>query len=208
MKKLLAAMFVALLVVGCGSEEDTVENKPTAQEIAVQKVATKEVLSQPVRLKDFAGTEAEKLNIEGNDLGRSGEWTQAEGKFTSAIAIDSEYHEPWYNRGKARLNQRKYKGAISDFDKALTLYLDAEGIADILNNRGIAKKNAGYVAGAILDYSKALKKNPKLYRVYVNRGIAYYELGKKKQAISDFRIARDHGEKQGAEALRQLGIQF
>jgi Flp pilus assembly protein TadD len=193
--------------LGGGGGQDG-EHKPAHrygnEGIAVQDPTVNEVTqSKPVSSEDAVA--AEKLNIEGNDLGRSGNFSQAEIKYTAAIALDSKYQEPWYNRGKARLNLRKYKAAISDFDRALTLSSDPKVIADIFNNRGIAKKKLGDVEGAILDYGKALKQNPALYRVYVNRGIAYYELGKKAQAIGDFRIARDHGEERAAEALRQLG---
>jgi len=154
-----------------------------------------------------ASTESEKLNFQGNNLGLEGKFSQAEAKFTTAIEIDPNYHEPWYNRGKARLNLKKYKKAISDFNKALTLYIDPNGIADVLNNRGIAKKKSGDLWGAIADYNRALEQNPNLYRVYVNRGLAYYELGMKKKAVRDFRISKDHGIEKGAEALNQLGVE-
>ncbi len=111
----------------------------------------------------IAETESEKFNIEGNDLARAGKFSQADVKYTVAIALDPEYHEPWYNRGIARLNLKVYKEAIKDFDTALTLYSDPKGIGDSLNNRGIAKKKLGDMTGAIADYSKALEKNPQLY---------------------------------------------
>ncbi|MBT3570692.1 MAG: hypothetical protein HN494_17725, partial [Opitutae bacterium] len=42
MKNLFIAMLAALLLIGCGGEEDIVEDKPTAQEIVVQEVAPKD----------------------------------------------------------------------------------------------------------------------------------------------------------------------
>jgi len=42
MKNLFIAIFAVLLMIGCGGEEDTVKDKPTAQEIVVQEVAPKD----------------------------------------------------------------------------------------------------------------------------------------------------------------------
>ncbi len=150
--------------------------------------------------------EAERLNVAGNDLGRSGKYVEAIPKYTHAIQIAPTYKEPWYNRGKARLNTGDYTNAVADFSRALELYTDSEGLADVYNNRGITKKKMGDIKGAIEDYTKAIEKNPKIYRAIVNRGIAYYDLGETDLAIKDFKTARDNGEKQGTEALRQLGI--
>lgn len=164
------------------------------------------VLSLCMVVVAWGASDSETLNIEGNDLGRQGNFKDAITKYDQAIRTDPTYHEPWYNRGKAKLNIGDLNGAISDFDKALELYRDKSGKADVLNNRGIAKKKNHDLTGAIADYNAALRNNPKLYRVYLNRGIAYYELGEEGKAIVDFKIADNFGIQEAKSALRQLGI--
>lgn len=164
------------------------------------------VLSLCVAAVAWGAADSGKLNIEGNELARQGKFKEAITKYDQAIRVDPPYQEPWYNRGKAKLTLGDFKGAIGDFDKALELYRDNEGKSDIYNNRGIAKKKNHDLNGAITDYNAALSKNPKNYRVYLNRGIAYYELGQEKKAIADFKKAESHGIQEASSALNQLGI--
>jgi tetratricopeptide (TPR) repeat protein len=77
--------------------------------------------------------------------------------------------------------------------------------ADHFNNRAIAKKKAGLLIEAVSDYTNALQLNPKLYRIYLNRGITYYELGNTVAACSDFTVARNNGVPNADEALRKAG---
>jgi tetratricopeptide (TPR) repeat protein len=51
------------------------------------------------------------------------------------------------------------------------------------------KLRTGDLKGAVKDYSTALAQNPKDAESYVNRGIAYNELGQNQQAIADYNKA-------------------
>jgi tetratricopeptide (TPR) repeat protein len=51
------------------------------------------------------------------------------------------------------------------------------------------KLRTGNLAGAVKDYSLAIAQDPKAAEHYVNRGIAYNELGQNQQAIADYNKA-------------------
>jgi len=147
-------------------------------------------------------TPAEKLNAEGNDLGRARKFSEAIKRYSRAIELDPTYDEPYYNRGKAKLNLNDYRGAVADFNLALRLTPKS---ADTYNNRGIARRKLGDIKGAIEDYTTALHLDPTLYRVHLNRGIALFDVDNIAAACEDFRKALQHGIPEAAEALRQVG---
>ena len=159
-------------------------------------------LSAIITSHTFGQTQSEKLNIQGNDLGREGKFKEAITIYTKAIAIDPTYSEPYYNRGKAKLNLKDYTGAITDFNSAIKL--DPKN-SDIYNNRGIAKKKLNDLKGAIDDYNKSLTLDPTNYRVYLNRGIAKFENSDEQGACSDFKIAQQHNIKEATDGIKQLG---
>ena len=148
-----------------------------------------------------AETPGEKLNEQGVELGREGKLREAIAVFDRAIAIEPDYDQLFYNRGKAKLNLEDFKGALADFDAALKLTPD---YADAFNNRGITKKKLGDIAGAIADYTSALKFNPQLYRIYYNRGVAHYDAGDTAAAIADFTIAAKNDIPEAKDALQKL----
>src|ERR1019366_5793993 len=84
-----------------------------------------------------AETPGETLNRQGNDLAREGRLQDAIVLYDRAAAIEPDYAEPFYNRGKAKLNLKNYKSAIADFDVAIKL---DPNYADAYNNRAITKK--------------------------------------------------------------------
>jgi len=149
----------------------------------------------------YAETPGEMFNRDGNDLARSGKLQEAISLYDRAIAIEPDYDEPYYNRGKAKLMLRDYASAIADFDIAIKL---APNKADAFNNRGIAKKKSGDISGAISDYTKALALDPHQFRIYYNRGVARYEAGDKARAIEDFQTAADHKITEAIDALRKI----
>ncbi len=148
-----------------------------------------------------AETPGEVLNRQGNDLAREGKLREAVAIYDRAVAIEPDYAEPFYNRGKAKLNLKDFQGAIADFDAALKL--DPKE-ADAYNNRAIAKKKSGDLKGAISDYSAALRINPKLYRAYYNRGVARFESGNRSGALADFKIASENSIPEAADATRKI----
>ena len=59
---------------------------------------------------------------------RYSKFEEAEEAFTKAIKYDKSNYEAYYYRGCAKVNERKYKDALADFEKAIELkpdYADA-----------------------------------------------------------------------------------
>lgn len=56
-------------------------------------------------------------------------------------------------------------------------------------NDAYQKSNKGDYVGAIEDLSKVIKRNPKDYEAYTNRGADYAAIGKYEEAISDYDMA-------------------
>ena len=68
------------------------------------------------------------------------------------MAADPDNSTAYNNRGGAKLNQGDAKGALADFNKAISLKKD---YADAYDNRGKAKITLGDKAGACEDWQKA-----------------------------------------------------
>ena len=90
----------------------------------------------------------------------------------------------FYERGLNKLDNGNYKGAISDFTKAIKInpYKDPYAFHD----RGLAKLNLKDYEGAISDFTEAIKINPKFGNAYYNGGLAKLNLKDYEGAISDF----------------------
>lgn len=115
----------------------------------------------------------------------------------------------YYNIGLVKYHLRDYRGAISDFNKALdinTKYITA------YNLRGASKYQIGDYTGAIADYNKAIELNPGLTGTlkfslresgedFLNTddinlinpeyAFSYFNRGLARQAIKDYKGATD-----------------
>jgi len=107
--------------------------------------------------------------------------------FDKAIKLDRRYVQALVHRGVAYHNIGKSDLAKADFDTALSL--DA--------NNALAYRYRANIYGLANDYrkvvadlSKCLELDPKRYSqepaTFGNRGVAYHELGKLKEALEDF----------------------
>jgi tetratricopeptide (TPR) repeat protein/S1-C subfamily serine protease len=87
------------------------------------------------------------------------------------------------NRGIDKSYLGNKKGAILDYDKAITINPQ---LAEAYSNRGNAKSDLGDKKGAILDYDRAITINPQYTNAYYNRGLAKSYSGDKRGAILDY----------------------
>ena len=122
--------------------------------------------------------------------------------YDTAIKLNPQFFEIYYNRGLAKSALGKYQEAIADYDKSIEINPQ---FAEAYSNRGVAKSDLGDKNGAIVDYDKAIEINPQLAEVYNNRGITRYDLGEYKDAIEDYDIAIEINP-QYAKAYSNRGV--
>ena len=82
----------------------------------------------------------------------------------SAIAESAEFYN---KRGNQKYDVEDYKGAISDFSKAIKINPQ---YGDAYNNRGNVKLDLNIYKGAISDYTKARKLMPEYADEYFDIG--------------------------------------
>jgi tetratricopeptide (TPR) repeat protein len=100
-----------------------------------------------------------------------------------ALIIDPRSLRAYRSRADARLSNLEFKGAIADYDKALSL--SKIKVASDYTGRGLAKSGLKDYPGAIADYNISLKIDPNRAKTYYDRGISKYELNDKNGAIKD-----------------------
>ena len=108
----------------------------------------------------------------------------------------------FYKKGLKKYDQKDFKGAISDFTKAIKINSE---YADAYEERGKAKDALSDFEGAISDFTKAIKINPKFGDAFYNRGLSKGELKDFKGAISDFTKAIKINPKDG-DAFYNRGL--
>ncbi|MFZ3091422.1 MAG: tetratricopeptide repeat protein [Nitrospirota bacterium] len=106
--------------------------------------------------------------------------------YTSAIALDPNDAQVYYNRGRAYSFKKQYDRAIEDYNKAIAINPNH---AQVYYMRGIAYDRKEQYDRAKEDYNKAIDINPNYADAYTMRGTAY--VGKKQydRAIEDFNKA-------------------
>ena len=90
------------------------------------------------------------------------------------------------NRGLDKFEKHDYVGAISDFNKVITLNPNFE---DIFILRGIAKAENKDIRGAFSDYNKAIKITPNNYYVYSLKGLLEISINDKINGCLNLRKA-------------------
>ena len=99
-----------------------------------------------------------------------------------AIELDPSYPQARLNRGNLRLDTGRFDGAVED----LTRFM--ENNPDYLPaRRSLARARllAGHHDQAIADFTEFIDSSPD-YAAYLNRGVAYVNVGDFKSAVEDF----------------------
>ena len=109
------------------------------------------------------------------------------------------------NRGDAKYELKDFKGAISDYDKAINIKKQAPGV---YSNRGNSKKELGDYKGAISDYNVAIEINPKYADAHYNRALVKSMNGDAKGALSDFDKAIELNPVYAATYYNRANLKF
>ena len=97
-----------------------------------------------------------------------------------------------YNqRAKNRVKLDDYKGAISDFTKAIEI--DPKFVRAYVN-RGEARIDVHDLQGAILDFNQAIVIDPEMADAYYSRGYTKILLGQKQSGCKDLETAQELGK--------------
>ena len=94
--------------------------------------------------------------------------------------------QEYFELGLTKLELKKYKEAIYDFDLSIEL---CSNVPAVHNARGIANECLRKYNEALDDYSRAIKLNPSYDKAYNNRGNVNSEICDYQKAIDDFNSA-------------------
>jgi serine/threonine protein kinase/tetratricopeptide (TPR) repeat protein len=118
---------------------------------------------------------------------------EAESCFTACIHLRSTFAASYFQRGLARLQQKKYASAVNDF----TRFAQMKGShAAALVNRALAYQALGDHDLAVTDLDAALTVSPAQTRIYFIRAASRRAMGNIEGAKSDFRngLSRTPGD--------------
>jgi tetratricopeptide (TPR) repeat protein len=139
------------------SDELLQENERLSKELKIAKGGTKQEAAQAYK-RNIDNLSATEWYEKGYSLGISGNHTDAEKAFSSAIKLNPQYTAAYYNRGNAYGRLGNYQQTIKDFSKAIELNpQDAEAYY----YRGVTYDKLGNHKRAIENYKIAARLGDK-----------------------------------------------
>ena len=120
----------------------------------------------------------------GNAYAGQGRLSEAEGCFTTCLALWPDAHLVYFNRGLCRFQLRDYAGAEADFTRVLQLRQD---LVPAWFNRGLCRKALGAYELADDDLTRALEIGGPESRTYLVRARVKEAMGRRSQAEADRR---------------------
>ncbi len=156
-----------------------------------------------------ADTGAEVWAKLGLEQAKAGDLVGAVDSWEKAVSLKPDYHQVWYNRGKALVRLDRWEEAVASHDKALEFKSD-----DYLawNNRAEALGKLGRWQEAIASCDKALEFNSDYYLAWYNKASFLVDLGGLNEAIACYEKAIDIKPNfydawyDRGNALRDLGL--
>jgi len=124
---------------------------------------------------------------------------------TLSSAVFSQTALGYMNSGKTKLEKQDYRGAISDFTKAIEI--DPKN-ATAYSMRGGAKGELKDNRGAISDLSKAIEYEPENPTFYLARGSMKIEIEEYSGAISDYNKVIELDPKKALAYLGKGAVKF
>lgn len=117
--------------------------------------------------------DAASLNKRGCAYAKLKQWKNAKADFISAIAIDSNSSEYFYNLGLAENKTEHYTRSIIFCTKAIEIN---PSMAEAFLVRGISEAIEGDENSSMSDFKMAIAKKPDYAEAYYNIGLNYYEV--------------------------------
>ena len=158
------------------------ENKLYEEAIAKFRIAIDQNI-EPTRSYYYIGKSYDKLD----------QPRKAIQYFNFSIDSDPRFYENYIARGNIKVHLKKYKDAMSDFNKAIELILENKEIIDSLNlssaynNKGLIKRNFyKNFDASIEDFNRASEFRPNYFLPIYNRGRAKSEKGDYEGSIKDY----------------------
>jgi CHAT domain-containing protein len=128
----------------------------------------------------------------GNSLSRLGEYETAIASYQQAIQLEPEYLVARFEQGNTFYNWQKYDEAIAAWQQALSVQGTSDYEQQLLNliiPQRIAQVllyNQQQPEAAIPFYNQILDLKPNSAELWIDRGIAFYQLSQYEAAIADF----------------------
>ena len=153
------------------------------------------VANSTATAKTVSAAETARASLRaGEDALRALDYNRAISALSKALAGDAleprERAIGLLNRGLARQNNRKFKGAVEDYTNALgvgTLPSSGQAIAHF--NRGLAHNSLAQTTLALDDLSAAIRINSAFAQAYNSRATLMRMLGRHGAAIKDYQLA-------------------
>ncbi len=120
--------------------------------------------------------------LRGQCLARLSQYERSAESYSFGIGLKPDLHWAYYHRGRVALNRKDYDGALADFDRFLTTYLDQP---QALLNRALANLDRGNARGAIADVDRLLKRADAPTQALFIRAQADGAIGDKTAAEAD-----------------------
>ncbi len=154
-------------------------------------------------------SDQEALFLRARIYSNHGYLEKAHGDYNALIALNPLQKEAVYSRGIIRYQLSQFENALEDFEAALelpngatqTAFFRMEGNsvagistinnmeADIWNNIGLCYYQLTKYESSVHAYSQGIELNPKKSDLFVNRALAWEELGETSLAIDDYEVA-------------------
>jgi tetratricopeptide (TPR) repeat protein len=116
----------------------------------------------------------------------AGDLSGAMDDYEGALRADPQSVRALTNRGVVRLAREDLAGARADFDAAIRI---EPSHADAWCNRSVVRARTRDAEGCVADATEAIRLNDRLPDAYSNRGLGHRALGRRADAIADFRKA-------------------
>ena len=178
----------------------------------IQDVALPEMTARP-EPEPVAQVERPDVDLAAAALEATANMKQDFGMESNSNSIANQDIE-WYNKGVGLIEDKKYKEALSCFDRALPSFAgDDAMVIRILNGRGNALYYLGEYPKCVESYHKAMVINPSGVqgKTLYNMGTAYAEMQRFADAIKCFEQAIPRGldkdqQKLAKEQIRRCNI--